>query len=156
MSRADDSTLTSYKDILIDSYALDDHFNIIRLLRSDEYIEKKLKGLNATTYTLKAIPSIYKKIKLVRDLEKFYHLKQFDFSFGSNEGVEPMGNDLFKLIKKIFNSSKGVPGTRDDLKKLYISMIKHIATNDIITSSSEKEKDKDGKRGYIYINWTRS
>ena len=44
--------LEKYKDIFMDNFKMTDYFNNIRLLKTNEYIEKKLKEASENTYDI--------------------------------------------------------------------------------------------------------
>ncbi len=59
----------------MDNHKLQEHLNIIRLLRSDAYINDKLKNVASNTFEIKTLTNIYNKIKLLRSIEKTYDMK---------------------------------------------------------------------------------
>ena len=54
-----------------------------------------------------------------------------------------MEDKLYRTIKLLFKSKRGKPTTKQELKKIYIAMIKHIAGINIIeTTRSRKARAK--------------
>ena len=54
--------LTQYKEYLMNPFKLNDHMNIIRILKSNEYIKNKLHKINEKNQKVKTIDNIYNKI----------------------------------------------------------------------------------------------
>ena len=51
-------------------FKLNDHMNIIRILKSDEYIKNKLIKINEQNQKIKVIDNIYNKISILRKIEQ--------------------------------------------------------------------------------------
>ena len=66
--------LLTYKDIIIDTYKIEEHDNIIRLHKSDEFINGKLRQSQCLNFSERTMVSIFYKIKLIRDLEEKYNI----------------------------------------------------------------------------------
>ena len=62
--------LKKYKDIMIDKYLIEEHDNIIRLFKTDEFIKQKLTQYISTAYDGSVIMSVFNKIKLIRQIEQ--------------------------------------------------------------------------------------
>ena len=57
---------------------------------------------------------------------------------------------FYKLIKTVFRTTKAKPTDKDELRKLYISIIKNITNNEIVITKRVNTR-KEGKRGqYTY------
>ena len=56
--------LAKYKEYLMNPFKLNDHMNIIRLLKSDEYIKNKLNKINEQNQKIKTIDNIYINIHI--------------------------------------------------------------------------------------------
>jgi hypothetical protein len=52
-------------------------------------------------------------------------------------------------MQKMFRINRKVPTTKDEMFKLYISLLKHITTNDII-KTTQNSTLTNKKRGYTY------
>ena len=48
-------------------FKLNDHMNIIRILKSNEYIQNKLIKINEQNHKVKTIDNIYNKISILRN-----------------------------------------------------------------------------------------
>ena len=60
--------ISKYQVLLSDEYKMEDHLNVIRFLKTDDYINVKLEKLKNETYNIKVSESPYFKINLVRQL----------------------------------------------------------------------------------------
>jgi hypothetical protein len=131
--------LEKYKDQIMDKYKLNEHMDIIRLLKSDEYIDQKINNAIENGFDLKLPSNIYNKIKLLRVIETTYNIKPLDVDF-KNEGDITMTDEVFTLFKTLFRTQKKKPNNYKELKKLYVGIIKSITCNDIITSKRNKKR----------------
>ena len=134
-----------YKDIIIDNYKVEDHNNIISLLKFDPYIKNKLEEMKESSYDVKQYLSKYHKIQLLRNIEKKYNIGFLEVDF-KHEGYIEFDDDLFKVFKNLFRSVKQKPKNYNELRKLYIGIIKSITINEIIISKRINERtDKRGE-----------
>ena len=84
----------------------------------------------------------------MRQIEANYNIGFLDVSFEDN-GEITMEDKLHRTIKLLFKSKRGKPTTKQELKKIYIAMIKHIAGINIIeTTRSRKSKGQEKERTY--------
>jgi hypothetical protein len=125
-------TLT-YKEQITDKYKFDAHLNIIRCLKEEEYIQQKIFDLERDNYNITNITSTYHKIKHVLRLENKMSIKRLqvdaklsDITFYDIPDIE------FQLINRTFNIMRPKPKTTDELFKLYIYMLRHLMSNDIL------------------------
>ncbi len=77
----DDKILEQYKDVITDDKALDNHLNLIKLLKSDDYIKSKLNKIDGETFKVKTIDTIYNKIHIIRNFEKSFNLKPLQVDY---------------------------------------------------------------------------
>ena len=150
LGKTNDDVLRCYKDVLTDRYLLEDHFNIIRMLKSDKYVDDKLDDCNFKGYDIKTMFNTYHKIKQVRDLERLHDIKPFDVNYKMEGEVNKMTDATYNLIKKVFKTTKAKPTTYGELKKLYISMIKHITVSDIIKAKQTTDRSKAKRNTILY------
>ena len=73
--------LEQYKDVITDDKALDNHLNLIRLLKSNDYIKSKLHKIDGETFKVKTIDTIYNKIHIIRNFEKSFNLKPLQVDY---------------------------------------------------------------------------
>lgn len=133
LTNQNNEILIKYSDIILNSNNLTDHFNIIRLLKSDEYIKNKVKAEEEASFNLKCYNSIYHKIFILRTIELDNNIKPLNvehFNKVSNKEVI-LSNDLYKNICYVFRSSKSKPTNQQELGVLYRGMIKNICDSDI-------------------------
>ena len=136
-------TIKQCKDIITNKYLLSEHFNIMRLLKNDDFIKDSLKKKGNKCYKTKLLRSTEHKIILLRDLEKYYNIGCLEVDFNINE-FKPMEADTFNNIKYIYETKKKLPTNQKELKELYVFMIKQLTNKEIITSKrSKKKEDRD-------------
>ena len=129
--------LTKFKEYLMNPFKLNDHMNIIRLLKSDEYIKNKLIKINEQNQKVKTIDNIYNKISILRKLEQSLFLKPLQVNYSLDSKIDIVDKE-WALIKKLFRKNKDKPENMIEFKPIYISMIKNICNSDIIYDSRER------------------
>ena len=66
------------------------------------------------------------------------------------EGVVVLSDKDYNFIKKVFRSERKKPKNRNELKKLYVSMIKHLNGELVIGEKNKiREKNRDKKKYYL-------
>jgi hypothetical protein len=140
-----DEQVITYKDIVLDNYKVEDHNNIISLLKEGKYIENKLTELKESSYDVKQYVSKFHKIQLLLNIDEKYKLKFLEVDF-KHEGNIDFDDDLFKVFKNLFRSVKQKPTNYSELRQLYIGIIKNITVNDIVESKRINGR-AEGKRG---------
>ena len=144
----DDNTLEQYQDILTDPYKRHDHRHLIKLLQTDEAINKELDRLQKTTYEFKLLQATGQKIEVLRQIESAYNIGFLDVAFG-DDGPVTMEDKMYSTIKMLFKSKRKKPATKQELTGMYIAMIKHIAGIDIIeTTRTRQAPGKEKERSY--------
>ena len=84
----------------------------------------------------------------MRQIEADYNIGFLDVSF-EDDGAITMKDNLYRTIKLLFKSKRSKPTTKQELKGMYIAMIKHIAGIDIIeTTRSRKGRGQEKERTY--------
>ena len=130
-----------YIEIIKTEKGMTKHSNLIRLLKTDAYINSKISNLKENTMDVKIISDVHNKIALIRKIEKDNNIKNLDVDF-SEEGELVLSDKTFKLLKTVFLSKKQKTKNRHDLKKFYVSMIKHLS-NDMIISTARNQMIDD-------------
>ena len=134
--------LIKYKNEIMDKHVLQDHLNVIRLLKTDHYINEKLRTAKENSYDIKNMTMMYSKIKAIRNLETKYNIKPLEIDY-TNEGEINMSDSEYKYIKNTFRISREKPENYKDLRKIYSTMIRHMTSNDLIkTVQGTKGKDR--------------
>ena len=141
--------MTLYKDEITDKYCLQNHLNIIRSLRSDEYINKKMIIAKEKSFNIKNMSLIYNKIKFIRQIEQEYNIRPFEVEY-TQEGDITMDDNKYKYIKNIFRITQKKPENYNELKKIYISMLRNVTNNNLITSSQGTKKEDRNERYYKF------
>ena len=137
LCKDDNELLIEYKDVLIDKFKINDHFNVIRCLKTDEYIDMKIAEQKDKNFNVKIFDSNYNKIKLLRQLEDDNGFEKFVFHDVIDD-MKPIIINNFELIKKVFNVAKK-PMTYTELIKMRVTLYKHLmGTESIITSRISK------------------
>ncbi len=97
------------------------------------------KKNNSNNFEIKSIDDTTNKILLIRKFETSNNITPYDINFSCSPNVTAnLTNDEFSYIQKLFQSKKSYPKDINELKKLYISMLKHIFGNFNIINSSQK------------------
>lgn len=124
-----------YAELLSNPLKLEEHFNYVKLMQNLDSINHKcLILLNAPS----AISSTYKKIYLLRTIETNNKIDFLDVS--SDAKTFNITDDEYSSITKLFRTTKTKPKDAREFKKLYIALIKNIASLDIITSVTNNTK----------------
>ena len=146
----DNATLEKYKNEIMDKYVLQDHLNVIRLLKTDDYIHNKLIAAKENSYDIKNMTMIYSKVKAIRDLERKYNIEPLQVDYTMTGDIN-MDDSEYKYIKNVFRITRDKPKTYSELWSIYISMIRNITTGDLLKSERIKTR-KEGKRDFMKYN----
>ena len=111
--------------------------NIIRMLKSDDYIKNKLIKINEQNQKVKVIDNIYNKICILRKI----FLKPLQVNYSLYNKIDIVDKE-WALIKKLFKTTKNKPENMTEFKPLYISMIKNITNNELISYTRERSGKK--------------
>ena len=79
--------------------------NLIRLLKSDDYIKSKLNKIDGETFKVKTIDTIYNKIHIIRNFEKSFNLKPLQVDYKKSDAIE-IKDELWALVKKTIQNNK--------------------------------------------------
>ena len=116
-----DEQLKTYQDIIINKDKIEEHKNIIILLKNNE-----------TDYYKKMTKTTLNKIKLIREIEETYDISLSNLS-DRCEQVE-MNDNMFNAIKLAFHVTKPKPRHFNELLKLYVGLVRHFGCYSLITS----------------------
>ena len=138
--------------LVYDEYNLNSYFNLLKLFKTDDYIDEKMDDLNIKSYSVKMVNNVYNKIGLIRKFEKLFNIQPFDFDFIlENDGdINKLTDSEFIKYKKIFRSEKKKPAKLNDLKIFYKQMIENITGNNLNVIIKDKNKKVDNKRTVKY------
>lgn len=142
----DKTVYQKYEDEIKDKYKIQTHFDIIRILKDQDYIKRKLDNVRENSFDVKTVENKYNKIMTLHHLENKYNIKHLEVDYKLSGDIN-MDESEYNYLKKLFNfrNTKQQPKTYDELRSIYVSMIKHITTNDIIESKQSKSR-KDNMR----------
>jgi hypothetical protein len=89
----------------------------------------------------------------LRQFERDNNIKPLDINF-IEEGVKVnITDENFKLLKGIFRMSRNKPATVDELKRVYLGMMRHIFNSlEIIQAKQTKNKDRKNIKIYSLNN----
>ena len=142
--------LLKYKEVIKDEKEIKYHLNTIKILKTENYLEKKLKELRSETLNVKLSNNSYNKILLLKKMEKDNKISLMDLNF-KEEGEVVMEEWVFYLIKKLYGTTKEKPKDKKELRCLYKYMLNHLTNNIIV--SEKPDKIKNGKRTKIPMHY---
>jgi len=151
----DIETLKKYQDIITNKYLLLDHWNYCRLTKDREELENILEINIDGCFDIKTVKSNLMKALLIKDYEDFFNIKSLDLDDINNIEYKAIDNELYKNIKLNFRSSKKIEN-KQDIIKLYVSMLKNYCGNDIIISkqiTKNSTKQMTYKLNQHYIDY---
>ena len=61
--------------LVYDEYNLNSYFNLLKLFKTDDYIDEKMDDLNIKSYSVKIVNNVYNKIGLIRKFEKLFNIQ---------------------------------------------------------------------------------
>jgi|688.fasta_scaffold09539_17 hypothetical protein len=141
-------TAIKFKELIQDKFKREDYFNLIKLLRTEEHINKKLENMRNNTTTYKIIYNNFYKISLLFQLEKELKLKyRFDFNKLEVDAPCKISNELILKINTAYRCNQS-PTTYNEFIEYYINKIKNITGGYDIITKTRKQINK--KRETIY------
>jgi hypothetical protein len=78
-----------------------------------------------------------------------FDISYLKVGFDGNEDKIEFDNEMWKMIKTLFRAEKGKPATLNDVKKLYLSMLKNVTVVKFVIATKIRSRDKDRGK-YIY------
>ena len=84
LDKQNDEQLASYKDVIMSKFKLNEHLNIIKLLKSDEYLSDQLKMLKHASLTTNLLKHTEYKMVLLREFENYYGMKPLEVEVFNN------------------------------------------------------------------------
>ncbi|RQW78130.1 MAG: hypothetical protein EHM62_07795 [Methylococcus sp.] len=151
LSVMETSTAQQYKEIIKDDRTRADYLNLIRLLRTPEYIKEKLikNENNLTNY--KNIYTSYYKVFLIGELEKNLNIERFNFSKLKEDKEYTINDDLLKKINVSFRTDRNetTPKTYNEYIKFYIHKLNNLLGHIKIIDTKRKKINKVLTTQYI-------
>ena len=137
--------------LVYDEYNLNSYFNLLKLFKTDDYIDGKMDDLNSKSYSVKIVNNVYNKIGLLRKFEKLFNIQPFDFDFKLDDNdINKLTGSEFIKYKKIFRSEKKKPAKLNEFKIFYKQMIENITGNNLNIIIKDKNKKIEDKRTIKY------
>ena len=134
----------------MNKFKLSEHLNIIKLLKSDEYLSDKLRILKLSSLTTNLLKYTEYKLVLLREFEKFYGIKPLEVdAFEKMPNFKSLDSKFFNIIKRAFETKREEPKDLLGAQRLYITMLKHLTSKDITTSIRNKARGED-RDSYSY------
>ena len=135
LENKDSEIIEKYKEIICDKFKLEEHLNIIRSLKDEEFIQQKIFDLERDNYNITVMSSTYHKIKHIQYLESRMKIKRYQVDVKLDDiTFFDISENEYALICKVFRIIRKKPSNNDDLFKLYVSMLRNIMTSDIVVS----------------------
>lgn len=140
--KIDDEELKEYEFLLNDEFKLSSFFHFINLFRTTTNINECLTKNKNNNMNVKIMNDEYNKILLLRKFEIENNITPFDINFINDEQIKINIDDIeYKHLKYIFRMTKGKPTNKEELKKVYIGMLRNLISNlDIIKSKQIRVK----------------
>jgi hypothetical protein len=145
LNPTDHETLRKYKGTLMSKYRVQEHDAIIRLLKSTEHIDEHLAELSSTSIDAKLLTNNYQQVKIIKEFEVKYGLNLF--ALGS-QGEANIDDGFWKLVKHVFRVTRAKPATFNEVKQLYVSIVKSATSKNLIESKQLKTKKDRGATAY--------
>ena len=139
-----------YKEILKTEKEMYLHQNLIRLFKTDKYINERLNKIYDTSLNVKVIDNVYNKITLLRKIEKDNNINMLDVDF-CEDGDVVMDLETHKLLQYVFKTKKKKPENKRELKIFYVAMLKHLCGNFINSLKVDKIINKKRKKTTKYF-----
>lgn len=151
--KPDELDIDKFGYLVYDEYNLNSYFNLLKLFKTNDYIDEKMDDLNIKSYSVKMVNNVYNKIGLIRKFEKLFNIQPFNFDFKleNDEDINKLIDSEFIKYKKIFRSEKKKPAKLNDLKIFYKQMIENITGNNLDIIIKDKNKKVNGVKTYKYF-----
>jgi hypothetical protein len=140
-----------YKDILIDKYKLQCHFNISKMLKKNDELKLSLK--KSSNGILKNLTSINSKIMIIKQFEDILKVNRFDVDHEKHnkkytEKIE-MDKKIYDLYLKMYRQKDVIHGLWGDVYHILIKCYKNVCGNDLI-KMDRYTKNVNKKKVYFY------
>ena len=144
----DRETLQKFKKTVMSKYQVQEHDATIRLLKCTEHIDDHLAALTAQSMDAKLLTNGYHQAKLIKEFESRYGLSLFTVSEAAGNTEVDVEDSFWKLIKHVFRVTRAKPTTANEVKQLYVSIVKSATCKDLIKSKQLKTKKDRGQTAY--------
>jgi hypothetical protein len=127
-------TVPLYDEVINSNTKMEDHIQIINLMKTTTYIDEEITKLADNNYN-----SPLYKIRLLMQFERNMKISRLEIDQSKAEFCI-IPDDIFTLIKKHFRFTKAKPTNIILLFQLYINMVKNIGGKDIIITTQHEHK----------------
>jgi hypothetical protein len=140
-----------YEFLICDEFKFQNFFTFIKMFKKVDALNDKTK--NSDNFEIKKFDDTTNKILLIRKFETSNNITPYDINLLCSPDVQiNITNDNFSFIKKLFRCDKAMPKDTNELKKLYIGMLKNIFGNfNIINSSQKTNSNNKNSKATKYI-----
>lgn len=135
-------TLMLYKDQITDKFKLNEHLDIIRALKDEEFIQQKIFDLERDNYNVTVMTSTYHKIKHIKSFEQRMKIQKYQIDVKLDDVTFfDIPQNEYLLICKLFRIKREKPSNNYKLLNLYVSMVRHVMTSEVIISKKGTTRD---------------
>jgi hypothetical protein len=133
-------SLIKYQSILTDKLKLDEHLNIIQSLMAESFLNPQSNA--------------FLKLKHIRSFEKNLNMKRYQVDIKlDNMTNYTIPDDEYQIICKLFRISRKKPSNKNDLLKMYVSMVRNLTTSEIIMGKQGSDKKMYYKLNTDYLKF---
>ena len=100
--------ILNYKIFLQDEHSFTNLFNFQKLLKTDDYITKRVELNNINCQKVKNLSNSYTKINLLRIFEKVYNIDRLDFEFLNISLDNNLTKDEIELINNFTEAQRSI------------------------------------------------
>ena len=139
-----DIEMVEYSFLLSDEYKYSSFFSVMNTFKTNKEINMKIKTNLKNNMAIKTTDNINNKIKLFRMFENDNNISAFDLNFTQSPNIKlDITNEKYNHLKTVFRITKKTPENINDMRKMYIGMLKNIyGSLNIITSKKTKNKER--------------
>lgn len=144
-----DTELKKYKQEIVNKFAIEDHYNFMKILSKEEEATEKLRERVKHEYKIEVADSNAHKIAFIKRLELKYNLSVMDLSYEDRE--VKFDKDLYETGKKLFRireKEDSTPKNHIELIQFYVQCIKHVVGLDIFEKKEIHSGFAKKKRQY--------
>jgi superfamily I DNA/RNA helicase len=144
LENKDSEIIEKYKEIICDKFKLEEHLNIIRSLKDEEFIQQKIFDLERDNYNITVMSSTYHKIKHIKSLEQRMKIQKYQINAKLDDITYfNIPDNEYILICKLFEKNRKkplkhfsfdliVPDEAQDITSLYYELICKIYKDNIL------------------------
>jgi hypothetical protein len=146
----DEEELLKYSDEIGNEKSFRSHLTFCRLLQNDDYLKGELEKKHENSYDIAQLTCTVNKILHIRKLEETYEMGYLNVMFDGNDSKIEFDEGVYKMIKTLFRTEKGKPKNLNDVKKLYLSMLKNVTGVKFINAKKINSKKNQNVGKYVH------